>query len=84
MKKILAGMVLTLVFLLPAQVVMADAHFPLIERMMSIEMKMTDVMMKMMKAGKMPMKKEEKEKLMKILDQLDEQLKQLLQTGMGG
>lgn len=84
MRRIATVMVLTLAFLLPAQVVVADQHFPMIERMMSIEMKMTEVMMKMMKAKEMPMKQEEMQKLMKTLEQLDEQLKQLLKTGMGG
>lgn len=75
MRKILGTVVLTVMLLVPAQIVIAQEqipYLPFVERMMESEMKMDQVMMKMMKAKKMGMmSKKMNMKLMKMLDDLD-------------
>lgn len=75
MRKILGAVVLVAALLAPAQIALAGEqipYLPFVERMMETEMKMDQVMMKMMKAKKMGMmSKKMKTKLMKMLDDLD-------------
>ena len=73
MRKIVGTVILTAMLLVPAQIVMADnvVYTPAIEMMMKTEMKMTEVMMKMMKARKKGMSSRMEKKLMKMLHDLD-------------
>ncbi len=74
MRKIIGTVVLTAMLLVPAQIVMAQEavdYTPVMEMMLKTEMKMDQVMMKMMKAKKMGMSSRMRKKLMKMLHDLD-------------
>lgn len=76
MRKIVGTVALTAMLLVPGHIVMADdvVYTPAIEMMMKTEMKMTEVMMKMMKARKKGMSSRMEKKLMKMLQDLDDLL----------